>query len=1346
MSIIQTIRDTIVKDSRDGFWKQIAKDEQNAAYHRQIFDEEITPEMWYGVASGQNTIYNDKNGTDPVYFKRFKDNDGDEIEFETSPYDFDGALFDGAEIDKEDVNFLLNGNNRVFKASLIDDAITDPGGNGGQIFRYVWGVTSNVQEATYLNSIGIMDILEDEEYAQKLVSAGVGSDREIIEVFLKELSKLENDHSNINFLSIWSSQITFIKKNLIATTRDVATMIDGVQPGFYSFDTFVKKISIATSFILEYGEFTEVVNGSKDFKALAETYYLDELDMLLKNYTDGTGGNSSLKIESTIGSSECNGSVRYRAEEVWKAKVSAQRVIAGDAVDFLQSQKNDWVTNLSKDSPQFKEIGNFADLDSEDQKIINFLKGDANFKSTIQTNNQRWVIVGDPELVISNKVNGEPKNVLTYETGIPLFLDKNRKIQYAVEEDLLEAYYQFAIDLKTGNLPTLTVGGKTYFNLTKVMDAEAFNQADNISETVVSNRINDLKARLFIKLKELIQTPDNSSIIDEIIKDQAKDINNGVNLGYEEDEISKKEIAERQKLLEQCALLLNLKGLATNYNQKNKLELGDSGKIHESGYFGNRFLRVQRSNSSKTLTSLYSQKASAKPFLEITPVLQGLLVPKIKIQKILHRPGVIETIDVPFTGITTEREFGDYPAYPELQPIDYQEAIKNRTIFRGGGVGIKSISFDFDGETPATAQKWVRSTMSLKFQDFGDLVAQRDTYMSVSTNPSAKQQTKFRFLDLIVNSTSDNLVEDGVDAFFREFYKPVDYKIKIDVGWNYQDTPATRNIITSQGIDPDDFFEAIDKQNKSFLFSALDHDINIADDGSIDLNINYFGYPDALLSSYKFNALVTQQQEKELKDELDNLRDLIKDGKCTKSQLAKLTAAIEQRRLEVTKQSSRSIQGRLVKYGLLRSITVTDQSQLRTFKQSGTFTHVPTIETSLDSGFSARAGQTKKFFFLGDLLYVLMDCLYEQNGTRVQGTENVSIILTDFEFNEHLPYSGGTPPSTKTVQVNLASIPISLDFFKEWFTEEILASERYNYPLMDFILILANRLMGDILTEVCYNKEYDKTLFFRQAQMFGSKLQNFMLNYITNRVPTKVPAGSSNFGIVNVNHPYVADNLPLSYTGTGGAHDMCTFVAIYPDLKPLTHKGKGIYSDDLDQGIYHFHIGAASGLMKKVNFSKTNITYLRESRMMRYRGLGDFAQLSNVYNVSMDLYGNFLFFPGMQIYVDPFGIGGDEFGSPPKKLIDNDVMNYAKLMGIGGYHLITSVKTTIGVEGFKTSIEARFFFSGDEDGNDDTLDGLITKQQEPNSLANAGVGDGTNSAACGEIISVFETNTIKGSN
>ena len=1370
MSILESIKKTIVKERKvGGVWKFIDDSSTMDTSEFRVINPntEIFPELWAAIAStGVSTLTLTKEMQ-----KKYTDADGENTWF-GKDIDFDEWLNIGAiqlgsvdsDFEESDFRFLLTEENKVFRSdnwTILPNSLW---------VSYIWGSNSKgvISEKTASTlasgggTLGLMGFIANKSYSKKILEQGIDTtDKEAIERFVQVYS----DKSTFPFESYdntWKEQIDLLRKNLLATTRDIASIVDGVAEGVYNLDTFVKKISIATSFILEYGEF-------KNLQDIQEKLFLDETDMILKEYTagsaeqqqlqalglplDNTTSNAATRTEQAIADEYTENYVRYVDEEVWNAMIRGGYIYAstrgtsavGAAIQFMTSNYNNWLKIVPGEYQDVKEL-NYGTLDNADKEIVDFLSGTDTYKDTITTT--YWKINDNPDLDLSNKVDGKPRNVRTYETQTPLYLDRDRKVKWSFEEQILEEYYSFAILLKTRGMTTyIGSDGKEYFSLTKEMDKKAFDLADIVAETVVANRINDLKARLFVKLTEIIADPDNDDI-SKIESESAKAINDGSNLGYEEDEISQKEIANRQKLLEQCALLLNLVEINNAYNAKNAKEVSKemSGSvIHKDGYFNNRFLRMQGNAGSRTVTSLYAQRESVKAFLEMNPAIQGLLVPKIKIQKIIVRQGVTHTIEVPFTAITTNLD--------SKTPIDYKQAMSNRSVFRGGGVGIKSISFDFDGETPATAQKWVRSTMSLKFQDFADLVNERSTTKVTNLSPRSQKVNNFRFIDLIVNSTENPTSDDGYDAFFREHYKPDDYKIKIEVGWNCQRNNATRDLIQSQlniykigtpntTLKADDFFNAIDKQNKTFLFAALDHDLNINDDGTVDLNINYFGYPDALLNSSKFNALVTNKEQKKLKTEQDELFEKIKNGQCTANQLAKLQGAIEARKLSIVKKSSQSIINRITANGTMRQVKITDVTQLTNFKQTGAFTKVPKIETNLSSGFSPTVGDTKSFFLLGDLLYVIMDCLYlNGTGPRIEGTENISFILTDFEFVQHLGKDGAT---NKKVQINLASIPISTDFFKEWFTDEIISSERYNYPIMEFILVLLNRLLGDILTEVCFNKKADKTLFFRQAQMFGSKVQNDNFTAITNYGPD----GTVSSGIINIEPENVRSLLPLSYDSStgGGAHDMYTFIAIYPDFKPETHGGKGNYSNDMEKGIYHFHVGAATGLLKKINFSKTNITYLRESRMMRHRGIGDFAQLSNVYNVSLELFGNFLFFPGMQIFIDPFGIGGKEFGRPQGDLYNADkkTINYAKLMGIGGYHLITSVKTTIGTEGFKTQVEARFFFSGDDKGNDKTIDGLIQREQE---ATDVGVpDDGTDTSSCNEVLSTFETTTIQGAN
>ena len=73
-----------------------------------------------------------------------------------------------------------------------------------------------------------------------------------------------------------------------------------------------------------------------------------------------------------------------------------------------------------------------------------------------------------------------------------------------------------------------------------------------------------------------------------------------------------------------------------------------------------------------------------------------------------------------------------------------------------------------------------------------------------------------------------------------------------------------------------------------------------------------------------------------------------------------------------------------------------------------------------------------QFFFFGDLLHTILDALNDpETKETVVGLENTKIILGHFDFN---PYQGHTSEGT----YNISNIPISVDFFGEWFKKNVL--------------------------------------------------------------------------------------------------------------------------------------------------------------------------------------------------------------------------------------------------------------------------------------------------------------------
>ena len=55
------------------------------------------------------------------------------------------------------------------------------------------------------------------------------------------------------------------------------------------------------------------------------------------------------------------------------------------------------------------------------------------------------------------------------------------------------------------------------------------------------------------------------------------------------------------------------------------------------------------------------------------------------------------------------------------------------------------------------------------------------------------------------------------------------------------------------------------------------------------------------------------------------------------------------------------------------------------------------------------------------------------------------------------------------------------------------------------------------------------------------------------------------------------------------------------------------------------------------------MAYLREARFYNQGNYG-LLQLGAVYNVQLELFGNTLFYPGMEVFVDPRGFGGPQMG------------------------------------------------------------------------------------------------------
>jgi hypothetical protein len=127
--------------------------------------------------------------------------------------------------------------------------------------------------------------------------------------------------------------------------------------------------------------------------------------------------------------------------------------------------------------------------------------------------------------------------------------------------------------------------------------------------------------------------------------------------------------------------------------------------------------------------------------------------------------------------------------------------------------------------------------------------------------------------------------------------------------------------------------------------------------------------------------------------------------------------------------------------------------------------------------------------------------------------------------------------------------------------------------------------------------------------------------------------------------------------------------------------------DDLKKGIYHFYFGRDRGLVKNINFSRSQVTGLREMNYIRESTGQGLEQLMTPYDVEMKMVGNNLFINGMMIFINPSGFGR-KIGQP------DEVGSVSYSLKLGGYHTIYRIESVLSTSGFETTVKARWTSSG----------------------------------------------------
>ena len=271
-------------------------------------------------------------------------------------------------------------------------------------------------------------------------------------------------------------------------------------------------------------------------------------------------------------------------------------------------------------------------------------------------------------------------------------------------------------------------------------------------------------------------------------------------------------------------------------------------------------------------------------------------------------------------------------------------------------------------------------------------------------------------------------------------------------------------------------------------------------------------------------------------------------------------------------------------------------------------------------------------------------------------------------------YVFATDPDTGSSikkRINIGSIPISLDLFNVWYKNNVIKKSRNRYYLMHFLKDLCSGLISGALKKNCFSDNIvNQVRFDTSVVHFDNSSRKIKKGIITT-----VDELSEAKGALNETN----DIPPPRDEGSGAFiqwfsrhfNTVSGLVLYSTDAKPANRTGN--YDADLEAGIYHNYIGSSAGILKSLKFNREDQPYLREAKIQKRGALGA-EQLRELYSVSMEMVGNTLFKNGQYTFVWPTLIASDDA--------------YAKLLGLGGYFLITGVDHNISSQGYNVSVRA----------------------------------------------------------
>lgn len=643
------------------------------------------------------------------------------------------------------------------------------------------------------------------------------------------------------------------------------------------------------------------------------------------------------------------------------------------------------------------------------------------------------------------------------------------------------------------------------------------------------------------------------------------------------------------------------------------------------------------------------------------------------------------------------RENAIFAALQELQELEYSaQKSKASRSSANGYYYLEQMTIDFKGTNPSTARNDVEVGMEFNLSSLRALgLPMHEGSLTRKVN-GVNQEYQVKLYDLITLPNTEALSKGfGSDdsTQYNPQYSRVRLKIKakgdsesnliIDLNTiDYNFTRAGATGVTSMSVSMRGFFESmLSLPENDIMTNPQQREARDKKQSEIDAAIrekNSLG-DDATDAQRDEAKAIIDGKKKELKDLLNRQ---LPDGSSIVKKLSDLSLI---HGYEISNRAS-------TQFNLL--VPIIDQNFVK------------------NAAYKNSSNKTK-FFFLGDLLYVLLDVLYKEAEAELMPRLkqlNMRYIISSIKIPR--TQDGAYDELT----INPACIPISYDFFIEWFNAIVIKKNPTNYRVGIFIRDLLERLINKIIYETCFTSE--------QTLMLPPKIRNTFV--ATTDADWYVKDDN---GFLNPDKPFNSDDkkgflsrnildVNEDNSALGRKIRSKNYCLIYPAyiqaIKGISQIANVPEADTLKKQPYTPNLFYGTEMvdynfLSNVSFSKNTGDFLREARYSN-TNYGSLSLLSNVYDLSFSFQSkgaNTVLYPGVVInfiLLDWNYDGGEsnpyeylkEVGGDYSKAFGDsnphDNTKIAHLLGFGGYFIITAVKYILGqtIQDFEIQVTCKF--------------------------------------------------------